>query len=327
MKNINWGILSTGTIAKKFATTIAQLADCGNIIAIASRNEESAKQFATDYHISKAYSTYKELAQDPEIDVVYIGTPHSSHYENAKLCLENGKNVLCEKSFTTNAAQAKELIQLAREKNLFIMEAFWTKFLPAYQELHEIIKSGIIGKITHFRAQYGFAPPGARYIRKMDPQLAGGALLDIGVYTIGVAAMILGYDPKNVYSSGIIGEYGTDQFNNIMLEYEDGVTANLIATIGSIINQEAIIFGTKGHLILPEFSALQSFKVVLDDGTQYVKEFPFIVNGFEYQIRETEKCLRAQVTESNIMTHENTIAIMTLMDKVRSDLGLIFPWE
>ncbi|AIF52270.1 Gfo/Idh/MocA family protein [Pelosinus sp. UFO1] len=327
MKRTNWGILSTGTIAKKFATTISQLSECGNIIAVASRKEETAKQFAIEYQIPKAYTNYRELAEDPEIDVIYIATPHSFHYENAKLCLENGKNVLCEKSFTTNATQARELIALAREKNLFIMEAFWTKFLPAYQELHRIIKDGVIGEITHFRAQYGFAPTGARYIRKFDPQLAGGALLDIGVYAIGVAAMVLGYNPKEVHSKGIIGEYGTDTFNSIMLDYENGVTAHLITTIGSIIDPQAVVFGTKGHILLREFSALQSFQVVLDNGTQYIKDFPFVINGFEYQINEVERCLRNHAVESSVMTHKNTIDVMSLMDKIRSDWGLRFPCE
>jgi predicted dehydrogenase len=327
MKNINWGILSTGTIAKKFATTISQLSDCGNVVAVASRKQETANQFANDYHISKAYSSYTELAHDPDVDVVYIATPHSFHYENIKLCLENGKHVLCEKSFTTNVAQAIELVQLAKEKNLFIMEAFWTKFLPAYQLLNETINKCAIGEITHFRAQYGFAPTGARYVRKFDPSLAGGALLDIGVYVIGVAAMILGYNPKNIYSSAIIGEYGTDKFDSIMLEYENGETAHLIATIGSIIDPLAVVFGTKGHIILPNFTALQDFQVVLDDGTEYAIESPFDVNGFEYEIRETERCLRAKKNESAIMTHQNTIDVIGLMDKARSDWGLKFPCD
>jgi len=327
MKKINWGILSTGTIAKKFTTTIAQLSDCGNVVAVASRNPETANQFAQEYQIPKAYSSYIELVRDPDVDVIYVATPHSFHYENAKLCLENGKNVLCEKSFTTNASQAAKLIQLATENKLFIMEAFWTKFLPAYQLLKETMDKGIIGEVTHFRAQYGFAPTGARYIRKFDPALAGGALLDIGVYAIGVATMILGYNPKNIYSSGIIGKYGTDTFNSIMLVYGNGITAHLITTIGSALGQQAVIFGTKGHIILPDFSALQEFQVVLDDGTLYTIKSPFLINGFEYQIRETEKCLRAKKMESDIMTHQNTINVMNLMDKARSDWGLTFPCE
>lgn len=327
MKKINWGILSTGTIAKKFATTISELKGGGTVLAIASRNQETANQFAKDYNVPRAYSSYMDLVGDPDIDVIYIATPHSFHYENAKLCLENGKNVLCEKAFTVNSAQATELLQLATAKKLFIMEAFWTKFLPAYQLLNTTIAEGVIGEITHFRAHYGFAPTGARYVRKFDPNLAGGALLDIGVYAIGVAAMIMGYNPQNIYSSAIIGEYGTDKFDSIMLDYENGTTAHLITTIGSSIGQEAVIFGTKGHIILPDFSALQQFTVMLDDGTNYTKELLFDINGFEYQIRETERCLSANKFESDVMTHQNTLDIMRLMDKVRSDWGLTFPGE
>ncbi|SMC53144.1 Gfo/Idh/MocA family protein [Sporomusa malonica] len=327
MTQIRWGILSTGTIAKKFADTISQLTDCGDITAVASRSPETAAQFAKPYNIPRTYSNYLDLVRDPDIDVIYIATPHSFHYENAKLCLENGKNVLCEKSFTVNEAQAAALTQLAKEKQLFMMEAFWTKFLPAYQQLNKAITDGVIGEITHFRAQYGFAPTGARYVRKFDPALAGGALLDIGVYALGVAAMLLGYNPKHLYSSAMIGEYGTDKFNSIMLEYENKTTAHLITTIGTVIEQHAVIFGTKGHILLPNFSALQEFTVEKGDGTRYTVESPFEINGFEYQIRETEACLKSKKLESMLMTHQNSLAVMRLMDKARSDWGLTFPCE
>ncbi|WP_371373119.1 Gfo/Idh/MocA family protein [Sporomusa aerivorans] len=327
MRQIQWGIISTGTIAKKFAATVSRLTDCGAIKAVASRSRETAGQFAREYNIPTAYGNYQELVQDPEIDIIYIATPHSFHFDNAKLCLENGKHVLCEKSFTVNASQAEALIELAKEKQLFLTEAFWTKFLPAYQQLAQAIAAGEIGELTHFRAQYGFAPTGARYIRKFDPGLAGGALLDIGVYAIGVAAMLLGYKPQALHASAIMGEYGTDKFDSIMLEYEHGVTAHLIATIGSIIDPQAVLYGTKGQIVLPGFSALEGFSVEKADGTRYTVDCPFAVNGFEYQIREAEKCLRGGQTESAIMTHQNTLDMMRLLDKVRAKWGLTFPCE
>lgn len=327
MKTIRWGILSTGTIAKKFAATLTQLTDCGQLAAVASRSQENATQFARDYNVEKAYTNYLDLARDPEVDVIYVATPHSLHFENTKLCLEHGKPVLCEKSFTTNATQAAALFELAKSKKLFLMEAFWTKFLPAYQLLQRTLAEGTIGQVTHFRAQYGFAPTGARYIRKFDPALAGGALLDIGVYAIGVAAMILGYNPNRITSSAMIGEYGTDKFNSIMLQYDLGITAHLITAIGSTIEQQAVVFGTKGQIVLPSFSALQEYQVTLDDGTHFTTMAPFDVNGFEYQIRETEKCLQNNVWESSVMPHANTLAILRIMDKVRADWGLSFPCE
>lgn len=327
MKKINWGILSTGTIAKRFAATFNRISGGGNLLAVASRDVETAGNFSITYNIPRAYESYAKLAADPDIDVIYIATPHSLHYENAKLCLAAGKNVLCEKSFTVNAAQAAELVQVAQSQKLFIMEAFWTKFLPAYRLVEQTVSAGTIGEITHFRAQYGFAPTGTRYIRKFDPTLAGGALLDIGVYALGVAAMLLGYTPKNIHSSAIIGEYGTDQFDSIMLEYPGGTTAHLITTIGSVIDPHAVLFGTKGRIDLPNFSALQEFTVTLNDGTSRTVKSPFAIDGFEYQITETENCLLAKKTESAIMTHQNTLDIMKMMDKVRSDWNLKFPCE
>lgn len=327
MTQLHWGILSTGTIAKKFADTLSKLSGCGTLAAVASRNQETAEQFAKDYNIPTAYGTYLELVSDPAVDVIYIATPHSLHYENVKLCLEHGKHVLCEKSFTVNQQQAAELVDLAKEKGLFLMEAFWTKFLPAYRQLSEVLAAGTIGEITHLRAQYGFAPAGARYVRKFDPNLAGGALLDIGVYALGVAAMVLGYKPKALHASAIMGEYGTDKFDSMMLEYENGVTAHLITTIGSFIDPEAIIYGTKGHIVLPSFSALQRFTIISDEGTKTTIEAPFEINGFEYQIQETAACLAANKRESSIMTHQNTLDIMGLMDKARAAWGLTFPCE
>lgn len=327
MEYLRWGILSTGTIAKKFAATLGQLTDCGKVVAVASRSQQTADQFASDYGIPKAYGSYSELAADPDIDIIYIATPHSHHFANARLCLEHGKHVLCEKSFTVNASQAAELTALATAKKLFLMEAFWTKFLPAYQLLAKTIADGAIGEIRHVRAQYGFAPTGARYIRKFDPALAGGVLLDIGVYTIGVAAMLLGYAPAHIHSNAVIGEYGTDTFDSIMLTYENGASAHLIATIGSVIDPQAVIFGTKGRIELPNFTALQEFTVITGDGTCYTEQAPFEVNGFEYQIRETERCLLAGKLESDIMPHRNTLAVMSLMDQARSDWGLVFPGE
>jgi predicted dehydrogenase len=326
MNKINWGILSTGTIANKFAATISRLDDAGRVLAVASRSREKAAAFAAEHGVPRAYGDYGDLVRDKDIDVVYVATPHSHHYENARLCLEYGKHVLCEKSFTVNAAQAAELIALAREKRLFIMEAFWTKFLPAYGLLAGELAGGAVGEVTHFRAQYGFAPTGARYVRKFDPALAGGALLDIGVYALGVAAMVLGYRPAALYSRAVMGEYGTDMFDSMMLEYDSGATAHLITTIGSVIPTEAAIFGTQGRIVLPEFTALQEFTVVSGGGERTVKA-PFEVNGFEYQIRETERCLRAGLSESPAMTHEQTLAVMGLMDTARAQWRLRFPCE
>lgn len=324
MKQIRWGILATGTIAKKFAATLQQLPDCGIPAAVASRSLETAQAFAAEHGMNKAYGSYAELAADPDIDIIYVATPHSQHFENVKLCLELGKPVLCEKSFTVNAAQAEELFALAKEKRLFLMEAFWTSFLPAYERLAEIIAAGAIGDILHLRAQYGFSPAGARHKRKMDPALAGGALLDIGVYALGVTVMLLGPRPKRLVTSAVLGEYGTDAFNSMMLTYDNGVSAHLITAIGTVLEQQAAIYGTKGHIILPAFSALQEFTLVTADGAQSTVQLPFEVNGFEYQIREAERCLLTGKTESAVRRPEDTLAVLRLMDEARQEWGMPF---
>lgn len=327
MKKIHWGIVATGTIARKFAGTMRQLGDCGEIAAVASRREEKARDFAAEFLIPRAYGSYQALAADPDVDAVYIATPHSSHFDDVRLCLENGKHVLCEKSFTVNAVQARELVRLARQNRCFLMEAFWTRFLPAYQQVTKILRDGLVGDVTHFRAQYGFAPTGARYARKFDPSLAGGALLDIGVYCIGVAMMILDRRPQHVHSCAVIGEYGTDRFDSIMLEYANGVSAHLVATIGTKLEQQAVVVGTKGHIVLPEFSALQRIELYTDDGETQTIEVPFEINGFEYQIREAERCIRNGAVESRIMSHEESVSGMELMDRIRGQWGLRFPCE
>jgi predicted dehydrogenase len=326
MKSISWGIMATGTIARKFAATVAGLTDTGRVLAVASRDGDRAAAFAAEHGVPRAYGDYAALAGDGDVDVVYVATPHSHHYENARLCLEHGKHVLCEKSFTVNAARAAELIALARAKGLFIMEAFWTKFLPAYGLLAKELAAGAIGEVTHFRAQYGFAPTGARYVRKFDPALAGGTLLDIGVYALGVAAMVLGYRPAALHARALPGEYGTDRFDSIMLEYANGTTAHLVTTIGTALPAEAAIFGTEGRIALPDFTALQEFTVFAGGEPRTVRA-PFAANGFEYQIRETERCLRAGLTESPVMTHAQTLAVMGLMDEARAQWGLRFPGE
>lgn len=326
MDELNWGILSTGTIAGKFAATMARLADAGRVLAVASRGRERAAEFAAGHGIARAYGSYEELAGDPDVDIVYVATPHSLHYENARLCLEHGKHVLCEKSFTVNAVQAGALFRLAREQRLFIMEAFWTKFLPAYGLVAAELAAGTIGEAVHFRAQYGFAPTGARYVRKFDPALAGGALLDIGVYALGAAAMILGYEPRRLHAQAIMGEYGTDKFDSLMLAYDNGATAHLVTAIGFDIAPEAVIFGTKGRMTLPNFSALERFTVTTGAGERTV-EAPFAVNGFEYQIREAAACVRAGRTESAVMRPADTLAVLRLMDEARAQWGLRFAGE
>ena len=320
---MNWGILSTGVIAKNFAET-AKLMDDVHIHAVASRSMESANAFADQYGIAVRHDSALALAQDPDVDIVYIGTPHNAHYEGMKLMIENGKHVLCEKSFTTDAGQAEEIFALAKEKGVFVMEAFWTKLCPVYREVERVIASGEIGDIRAVTAQYGYTT--ARQARKFDAQLAGGTLLDIGVYAIGFACMMLGYSFDDVQSQLIMNSQKTDATDAILLRRGSAV-AQLTCAIGSYIPLHAAVYGTKGWIDVPEFKNPQKATLYVDGQEPVVLERPFEINGFEYEIREAMNCVRKGKLESSLMTAEQSIAVMRIMDEIRRQNGLRFPFE
>lgn len=225
---MRWGILSTGTIAKNFAQTAGQMPDVQEQ-AVASRSRESAEAFARAYDIPTAHDSYEALANDPNVEIVYVATPHSRHAEDMKLLIQAGKHVLCEKSFTIDAKQAKEIFALAQEKHVFVMEAFWTKFIPLYRQIEEILESGKLGEIRAVTAQYGYTT--ARETRKFDPALAGGTLLDIGVYAIGFACMMMGYAFDDVRSELVMNSAGTDALDAITLR-KGKTIAQLTTAIG-----------------------------------------------------------------------------------------------
>lgn len=322
---MKWGIISTGTIAHNFAKTVAAMGGETEVYAVASRSQESAQTFADQYGIKKAYASYEELVNDDNVDIVYVATPHNLHYENMMLCLEHGKNILCEKSFTVSAEQAEKIYNLAKEKNLFVMEGFWTKYLPIYREVEKLIEDGVIGDINMVTAQYGYCT--ARTDRKFDPALAGGTLLDIGVYAIGFATMILGYQPKSIQSLVKLNDVGTDECSTILMQYENGAIAQLTTAIKTTIPVLGCVYGSKGYLNIPEFKNPEQIQVVLNDGTSYTIEKELEINGFEYEIRDAERCLLENRQYSQILTPGQSIAVMNIMDQVRSIWNMKFPFE
>ena len=324
MQKIRWGILSTGTIARNFAGTVGKMGGEAEILAVASRSRAGADAFADAYGIERRYDSYEALAADPDVDIVYVATPHSRHFEDMKLLLEHGKHILCEKSFTVDANQAREIFRLAAEKNVFVMEAFWTKLCPLYREIERVIRDGVIGEIRTVTAQYGYQT--AREARKFDAQLAGGTLLDIGVYAVGFACMMLGYAPDEVLSRLIMNDAGTDATDAILLRRGCAV-AQLTCAIGATMPTHAAVFGTKGRIDIPDFKNPQRAAVVAEDGSSTVIERPFEVNGFEYEIREAQDCVRAGKTRSDVITPEQTVAVMEILDTVRAQSGLRFPFE
>lgn len=324
MKEIRWGILSTGVIAKNFADTVGKMNGETRVLAVASRTKESADAFADQYGIERRYDSYEALAKDPDVDIVYVATPHSRHYEDMKLMISNGKHVLCEKSFTVDSQQAKEIFALAREKKVFVMEAFWTKILPIYREVEKVVSSGAIGDIRMVTAQYGYTT--AREARKFVPELAGGTLLDIGVYAIGFACMFLGYEYDAIQSNLVMNSAGTDAIDAIILRKGNAV-AQLTTAIGAAMPVFGGIYGTKGHIDVPDFKNPQAFTVCVDGEEPYTVKRPFEVNGFEYEIREAMNCVREGRLESGIMTPEQSIATMAIMDEIRRQNGFAFPFE
>lgn len=322
---IRWGILSTGTIAHNFARTVRQMNGEVLIAAVASRSEEKAKKFAEEYGIEKAYGSYEAMAEDPTVDVIYIGTPHSHHYDNIRLCLNHGKHVLCEKSFTVTAAQARETYRLTEEKHLFLMEGFWTKFFPVYRELEELLTQGAVGEIHLVTAQYGYCTAPERAVRKFDPVLAGGTLLDIGVYAIGFAAMVLGYSPEKIVSLVKKNTVGTDSYSVIAMQYKDGAMAQLTTAIQTTIPVMAAIYGSAGYIEIPEFKNPDRIRVVPNTGDAYEIVRPHEINGFEYEIREVQKCIENGQTTSSRMTPAQSIAVMEIMDEVRKIWNMEFP--
>ena len=320
---IRWGILSTGTIARNFARTARQMGDV-TLHAVASRSQESADEFGDAYGIERRYASYEALAADPQIDIVYVATPHSRHFEDMKLLIAAGKHILCEKSFTTDAAQAEEIFRLAREKGVFVMEAFWTKTIPVYREVERLLAQGAIGDIRAVTAQYGYTT--ARQSRKFDAALAGGTLLDIGVYAIGFACMILGERFDSIQSQLIMNPEGTDAIDAILLRRGDAV-AQLTCAIGCQMPTHGAVYGTKGHIDIPEFKNPERVTLCLDAQTPREIAAPFEVNGYEYEIREAERCLAAGQKESALLSPEWTVSVMHIMDEVRRQNGLRFPFE
>ena len=221
--------------------------------------------FAQQYGIPRCYDSYEALAADPEVEAIYVATPNTLHYENCKLCLEQGKHVLCEKPFTISPEQAQQLYRLAEEKHLFLMEAFWIWLLPLYDRLREILAAGTIGELKQITCQYGFVASGARKDRKFDSGLGGGALLDIGIYNLGFLRILTGQDPEKVETKEVhINEYGTDDYSRLALTYPGGCKAESVQTIGQELERNARILGTKGSIFLPDFQHAETMTLEVE---------------------------------------------------------------
>lgn len=318
-------ILGAGSIAKSMAATINKMEEVTNY-AVASRNYKNAEDFAKEFKFTKAYGSYEEMLSDPEVDLVYIATPHSHHYQHVKLCLNHGKHVLCEKSFAVNAKQAEEMITLAEEKKLLLTEAIWTRYMPLRKTLDKVIDSGIIGKTSVLTANLGYV---INHIpRLIEPYLAGGALLDVGVYTINFALMAFGNDIETITSTAVITDKGVDSQNSITLIYKDGRMAVLNSTILSQTDRQGIISGNKGFIIAENINNCERIKVYDLDRKEIASyEAPKQISGYEYEVRACIKAIHAGKLECEEMPHSETIKVMKIMDSLRKEWGVVYPCE
>ncbi len=325
MEKLRMGIFTAGNIACQMGRTVAAM-DEVECVAVAARDEGRAAEFAKKYGFRRAYGSYEALAEDPEVELVYIGSPHSHHYEQAKLCLEHGKHVLCEKAFTANAAQAKELAALARERGLFLMEAVWTRFMPLAKTLRSLLDRGAIGQVRLVTADLGF--PLSHIPRMRQPELAGGALLDLGIYPLTFASMVLGGRVTDARGVCVKTELGVDEQNSITLTYQGGALAVLHSSMTAQLDCRGVIAGTEGYLAVDQINNWTGISQFDKNGV-FIERIPRPdqISGYEYEVRECLRCIREGLTESPVMPLAESIRLMELMDGLRKDWGIRFPFE
>jgi predicted dehydrogenase len=323
---IRWGILGTGNIAHQFARGLKSTPDA-KLLACGSRSQESADAFGDMFNVPRRYDSYAALTHDPDIDVIYIGTLHPFHAENALLCLDAGKAVLCEKPFTMNAREADHIIRRAREGGLFLMEAMWTRFIPAMVKVRELIAAGVIGGVRMLTADFGFRFEFDPQHRLFNHELGGGALLDVGIYPIALAASLLG-KPTEIVSQAHIGDTGVDEQSALIFKYAGGELALLSSAVRTETPQEACIMGTNGMIrIASRWWMPGQFRLAVQGQPEQVFDLPFEGNGYNYEAAEVGRCLRAGLLQSPVMPLDETLAIMRTMDTIRAQWGLVYPGD
>jgi predicted dehydrogenase len=322
-ERIRWGILGCGNIANKFASDL-RLVNDATLSAVASRDLAKAKDFAAMYQAPLAFGSYEELVESPDVDVIYVATPHGLHHEHVMLCLRHKKAVLCEKAFALTLSQAKEMIDTAVASKVFIMEAFWTKFLPQYEKVTSLIASGEIGEIKMIQADFGFKAPEPLSKRLYEPSLGGGALLDIGIYPVFLAVSLLGR-PSEMSASVKRFSTGVDQQIAGALKFDGGALATFSASFEAVSPVEATIIGTEGVIrmtnrfhnptgnvaLIKNWQPVEIGDVHREDG-----------NGYQFEARHVTECLQKQLIESPVLTHADTLLLMETLDRIRSTCGI-----
>lgn len=319
------GIIGAGHIAEKMAATLSAMANA-EAYAIASRELGKAEKFAGKWGFTKAYGSYEELADDPQVQLIYVATPHSLHFPHVKMCLEKGKPVLCEKAFMLNAAEAAEAIRISRRRNVFLAEAIWTRYMPSRQILKDIISSGVIGRPALLTAHLGYPVSGKERIAR--PELGGGALLDLGVYCINFALMNFGDDIAKVESGCIKSETGMDMTDSITFHYRDGRAAFLLASATCADDRQGIIRGENGYVIVDNIN--NPMKIDVYDRMHTLvqsHDVPQQITGFEYEVQACIDAINGGLIEPEAMPHSEILKVMEIMDSLRQRWGVNFPGE
>ena len=314
------GILGAGRIAVTMAQTIAQMPDV-TAWSVGSRSLEKAQAFAKEHGFEKAYGSYEELVKDPQVDLIYVATPHAFHAEQIKLCLEHGKHVLAEKAFTLTADQAREVLALAEQKGLLLTEAIWTRYLPMRKKLDEVLASGVIGKPTSLWANLSYSL--LHKERIVDRSLGGGALLDIGVYCLNFASMVFGDDIKEVKATAVLSDQGIDLADSITLIYGDGKMAVLHSNAQAESDREGLIYGDKGYIRVLNINNCEGILVYNENHQEIAKyETPKQISGYEYEVEACARAIEKGDLECPDMPHSETIRMMELMDQIREQIGV-----
>lgn len=321
------GLLGAGNIAGTMAATLRGMKAGGEdveLYAVASRSQDKAEAFAREQGVQKAFGSYVDMLKDDKVDLVYVATPHSHHAEHMKLCIEHGKAILCEKAFTGNARQAEEILNLAEQKKIPLTEAIWTRYQPARKIMDDVIASGKIGEVKLVTSSLCYGIKDTRRI--YDPALAGGALLDLGVYVLNFASMILGTDIQRMESSVQLLDSGMDAQETMTLFYPNGVMANLMASVMAFGDRDCYVMGTEGWITTDNVN--NPVKLVLHkNGKEEILPVPEQITGYEYEVRACQRMLAEGKLECEEMPHAETLRIMKLMDSLRKDWGVRYPFD
>ena len=325
-KNIRWGILGTGDVCRQFAADLEHV-DGAELYGVGSRNLDRAENFAHEHGVPVAFGSYESLVSDPHIDVVYIGTPNTRHLENTLLCLRGGKHVLCEKPLGVNSTEVEQMFVEAERRGLFLMEAMWTYFFPAIQRAREWIQSGRIGKPMLVRADFHYAASYDPTNRLFDPNLAGGALLDIGVYPLALAQLVFGRAPDRIGTMADMAESGVDRQGAAILQYDHQGMAILTFGFQTDAPQTAMVAGDRGFIELPHpFYQPDSVTMAVDDNREH-HSFSRHGYGYSFEAQHVTECLQQGATQSDIMPTQASRLIIRTLDRIRSEWSLTYPGE